>query len=213
MFIINNKTLEKICLYSKKGKQLLKKYILTYLNNKSQYGGSDENTTNTFEKTEISEFEDYNLTFQEKKRKNEPKFYLLSMSSQNAVVDLVIKNEEWREDYSLSESFKSNLRISRIYSRVDKTKKRAPKFFVRKMLCYLLKKIMNKENVFNLKLNPKSIIVLEADGSKNDDLVNKVYKKMGFVLIAKNIYEEDDYPGTGGLLQSNIETVLKTNCL
>ena len=56
----------------------------------------------------------------------------------------------------------------------------------------------------------ESIIVLEADGSDNNDLVTKVYIPMGFTLLSSYEDEEEEHPGeAGGLMISNIGDVLQ----
>ena len=130
----------------------------------------------------------------------------------NAVVELVLNNEIWTPEmyYQLPKPIVSNLRISRMYSQVDKEKKKAPKFFVRKMLSHLLKLIKKSQKLKKFNFTNESVIVLEADGSDNNDLVTKVYIPMGFTLLSSDKEEEKEYPGeAGGLMISDIDTVLQ----
>ena len=218
MFIINNKTLEKNLIFSLKGKRLLKKYIQFYLknksqiNNKSQLGGTMETTKTT--KTTETKYKG-KIEYNEKKNKNGKTTYSISMTYHNALVELVLNDERWTPKmyYQLTKPIVSNLRISRIYSQIDKTKKRAPKLFVRKLLCHLLKLIQTNKKFEKFNFTENSVVVLEADGSDNNDLVKKVYEPMGFTMLSSDESSEKDYPGeAGGLMMSHIKTIFKTTC-
>ena len=89
------------------------------------------------------------ILYNEKTQTNGKKVNSITMIYHNAVVELVLNDEIWTPEmyYQLSEPVVSNLRISRMYSQVDKTKKKATKFFVRKMLSHLLKLIQKSKKL------------------------------------------------------------------
>ena len=76
------------------------------------------------------------------------------------------------------------------------------------MLSHLLKLIKKSQKLKKFNFTNESVIVLEADGSDNNDLVTKVYIPMGFTLLSSE-EEEKEYPRSGGLMISDIDTVLQ----
>lgn len=124
----------------------------------------------------------------------------LEINSRNAKVFIVIEKETFTKNQyqELKKSVQSSLRISGLYSKVDEKKPRAPKGYVRKMLCYGLYLLLEHDRI-----TLDNVISLEADPSPNDDLVTKVYQPMGFELIAPT-----DKTITGGLMTSNVRTIL-----
>ena len=87
----------------------------------------------------------------------------------------------------------------------------APKGLTRKSLCIALQRLLNDNEITN-----KSIIVLEADPSINNDLITKVYKPMNFELLAhgdgikyNNRNTKTYNRGKGGLMKSTVGKTLK----
>ena len=74
------------------------------------------------------------ITYNGKNTNKWKKINSITMIYHNAVVELVLNNEIWTPEmyYQLPKPIVSNLRISRMYSQVDKEKKKAPKFFCKK---------------------------------------------------------------------------------
>ena len=130
----------------------------------------------------------------------------MEMLYNNAFVQLVLDDEIWTKEsyYNLKESFKSNVRLCAYYSQKNKNKDKSPKGQVKEMLYYLLNKLISKYNY-----NKDSIIVIEADGSDNNELIKKVYEPMGFTFLSADKFAEKDWPGgAGGLMMSTIGIIL-----
>lgn len=130
----------------------------------------------------------------------------VKMLYNNAFIQLVLDDETWTKKlyYNLKKSFKSNVRLCAYYSQKNKHKKKAPKGQIEDMFHYLLIKLISKYNY-----NKESIIVIEADGSDNNELIKKVYEPMGFTFLSADKSAEKDWPnGAGGLMISTIETIL-----
>jgi hypothetical protein len=73
---------------------------------------------------------------------------------------------------------KSNLRVAELYNQKDPEQPKAPKNLTRKLLYFALNLLLSQN-----KIELSSIIGLEPDHSEKNDLINKVYKPMGFVLL------------------------------
>ena len=186
MNIINPITGESYNLFSRNGKNLLKKYIHLY--NTFQNGGTGTN------------------------EQREPDSLIYTFD--NAKIHLIIEDTLWKKDdyyTDIEESFKSSIRIAGLYSQIDKSKPRAPKGLVRRRLCKLL-----LEMVINNKLKLDSIVVLEADPSVNNYLVKNVYEPMEFKLESaplisteERTYENGRLLEGGGLMSAKIEDILE----
>lgn len=124
----------------------------------------------------------------------------LEITSRNAKVFIVLQKETFtKKHYNLlKKQVKSSIRISGLYSKENEEKPRAPKGYTRKMLCYGLCLLLQHGRV-----TEDDVISLEADPSDNNNLVEKVYKPMGFELVAAT-----SETITGGLMTSNVKTIL-----
>jgi len=124
----------------------------------------------------------------------------LEITSRNAKVFIVLQKETFtKKQYDLlKKPLKSSIRISGLYSKENKKQPRAPKGYTRKMLCYGLYLLLEHGRV-----TEDDVISLEADPSDNNNLVEKVYKPMGFELVAAT-----SETITGGLMTSNVKTIL-----
>ena len=125
----------------------------------------------------------------------------LSRSKSNGYkvnITLVIKKEIWNEElggYSLWDDhpFTSDIRLVEYCSEGSDN---LCESHANQMLCMLLKQL-----VCDKKLTLESIIVVEADPSKGDALVKKVYEPMGFTSRASSIVETSS-PFCGGALMA-----------
>lgn len=133
------------------------------------------------------------------------------LTKDNARVHLMIQKETWGIDDNYNiEPFVSDIRIAALYKQYDKNVIPAPTLLTRKLLCIGLRRLLNDRNSG---IKKKSIIVLEADPSKNDNLIKKVYLPMYFELIApgegveynsnNNTNNYKDF-GKGGLMKSTV---------
>lgn len=124
----------------------------------------------------------------------------LEITSENSKVIFSIEKEVFtKKEYKLlKKPVKSNIRIAGLYSRYNEKKKRTPKGYTRKILCYGLYLLLDHGRI-----HLDDIITCEADPSENNNLVNKVYLPMGFEMVAPT-----SEVITGGLMQSNIRTIL-----
>lgn len=114
------------------------------------------------------------------------------------------KKECWdNEDYpKLKESFFSDLRLTDFYSRIDKNYERSPPGVAKKLLLYALQNII-------MTYQKDRIIVAEVDFSPENDLVNKVYIPMGFIMLSPMKGYDELYPnGAGGLMVAKIREVV-----
>lgn len=124
----------------------------------------------------------------------------LSRSGNNGCkvnITLALKKEIWDEEldgYSLwdDQPFTSDIRLAGYYSEGS----HPGESHAGQMLCMLLKQL-----VCDKKLTSESIIVVEADPSKGDALVKKVYEPMGFESRASSIVETSS-PFCGGALMA-----------
>jgi len=134
------------------------------------------------------------------------------LTKDNAKVQLMVQEEIWDKDagYDIV-PFTSQVRIAALYKHTNKEENPAPKGLTRRLLCIALQKLLNDNEITN-----KSIIVLEADPSINNDLITKVYKPINFELLAHgdgikyNNRNTNTYNrGKGGLMKSTVGKTLK----
>ena len=112
-------------------------------------------------------------------------------------ITLMLMSEVWEEEldgYTLNHPFTSQVRLAGYYSKGCKG--------VSKMLSMLLKQLVC-ENMLKF----ESVIVVEADPSKDNALVNKVYEPMGFEFKAPSIVEADEELCGGALMATTVRAI------
>ena len=126
---------------------------------------------------------------------------ILIVEGKNAEVMLYIKDRK-KEDYknyaNLPIDFGSNIHLASLYRRIDEDLPPAPKNYTRRMLCYALLYCIKQKYI----RQDYAYITLEAEYSKNDELIKKVYIPMGFEVVGKQ--KNSDLT----LMRSRIEKLL-----
>jgi len=109
---------------------------------------------------------------------------VLTMYYKNSYIEILNKVEHWSkvDGYNIKKPFMSNVRLLSFYSQKDKQKQRTKKGDTTKLLYYGLKYLVDK-NIIHQNMN----IVVEVDPSVNNNLVKKVYKSIGFSVLAHEL--------------------------
>ena len=108
----------------------------------------------------------------------------------NCFISFLIEKEVWEKNglyKNLNKQFNSNIRLISFYSQYDINKPRIKKGLSKKLFYYSLNYLLSKKII-----NINDIIVLEANPSNNNSLVEKVYIPMGFKIITN---EYNDFSG------------------
>ena len=108
----------------------------------------------------------------------------------NYFISFLVEKELWEKNKlykNLNKSFYSNIRLISFYSQYDINKPRIKKGLSKKLFYYSLNYLLSKKII-----NINDIIVLEANPSNYNSLVEKVYIPMGFKIITN---EYNDFSG------------------
>ena len=110
---------------------------------------------------------------------------IVRIRDSNTNIVLVVEKERYEYEDDLNTTrfkpFTSDIRLAALYRQYDKNKHPASKGETRRLLCDALQRVIDtKEDI-----NYDSIIVVEADGSPNGNLVKKVYIPMGFERVTQ----------------------------
>ena len=125
--------------------------------------------------------------------------YIVNYS--NTEIDILVEEQLWKKSdgYNINRPFKSNLRLLGFYSQKDPNKPKTKKGVSTELLCNFIKHLKNQQII-----KTNSVLVLEADPSVNDMLIEKVYKPLGLIVRGK----ESDNPEGSTLLSVSIMTIL-----
>ena len=106
---------------------------------------------------------------------------VLTIHYNNSYIEILNKLEHWSkiDGYDIKKPFTSNIRLLSFYSQMDKNKQRTFKGETTTLLYYGLTYLLNKNII-----HKNMIIVVEADPSLNNNLVKKVYQRIGFNILA-----------------------------
>ena len=127
-----------------------------------------------------------------------------SDNSRTLNITLMLMAEVWEEEldgYTLDQPFTSQVRLAAYYSKGCKDLE-DDLLTPGKMLCMLLKQLVCEK-----KLTFESIIALEADPSKRDALVKKVYEPMGFEFKSPSIVEGHGELCGGALMAATVGVI------
>ena len=106
---------------------------------------------------------------------------VLTINYHNSYIGILIKLECWlpNNGYDIKKPFTSNIRLLSFYSQMDKKIERTIKGETTKLLYYGLTYLLDKNII-----HKNMIMAVEVDPSLNNNLVKKVYKSIGFNILA-----------------------------
>ena len=106
---------------------------------------------------------------------------VLTINYHNSYIGILIKLECWlpNNGYDIKKPFTSNIRLLSFYSQMDKKIERTIKGETTKLLYYGLTDLLDKNII-----HKNMIMAVEVDPSLNNNLVKKVYKSIGFNILA-----------------------------
>jgi hypothetical protein len=142
------------------------------------------------------------------KGKNYYKKYI-TVTQYNAIIRMSVPGKKWEADSlypTLDDTFTSDLHILGMYAApVGKRNQEIGKGQVTKrLLCYGLKHLIDN-NFEGVCMD--SVVSAEVDQSPEDNLINKVYRPMGFKLRAR-MFEDEKLNKFGGLMTSTVKDIM-----